>query len=106
MSASRIRAQLRKGRRELNRASLTPENKLQSENAVRAFILFGGKRGKRTPVPFEVFAKRFPLAADKQQPPPKNHRVKAIFLNVKAALAVKIARRREIKRRRKQRHTA
>lgn len=106
MTASRVRARLRQGRQKHNLSTLTRDDKQPSINAVRNFIIFGGKRGHGTGGGFEVFAKRWPLGKDKvEAPKPIKRALHHFFARISYVRSV-LKRRARNKRARKQRARA
>jgi hypothetical protein len=103
MSASRVRARLRKVRQRQNLSSLSQEDKKQSINAVRNFVLFGGKRGKGTGGSFAEFVARFPLAKDKVESATNKRGLSDLIRHQLAIAKEKLRRRKRNKLARKQR---
>jgi hypothetical protein len=101
MTASRIIASHRKARRGSNWALLSSEQKKANSVAAHHYVIFGGKKGHGTGGSFEEFARRSPKGGLPVKAP-----LRRLFSQA-AAIAKyfreKLARRREIKRRRKQR---
>ena len=95
MTASRIRARLRKARQEKNRQFLRATNPTASPQAFKQFVTFGN--GANHQLEFDKFARRFPVGGA----PAKRRRFQ-IIVDVAKALVKKLASGREIKRRRKQ----
>jgi len=101
MSASRIRARLRKARQEHNRTLLSAEQKKDNPKAAKQYIIFGGRVGHRTGIPFTVFGRRFPEAGAPVKTPLR--KVFSQAAAIRKFFTEKCARRKEAKRRRKQR---
>jgi len=104
MSASRVRAQLRKSRQDFNKTCLTAANKTKNPIAIRAYILHGGRRGSGSGGAFAVFAERFPVS-----PPEAVTKVRGLHryaVEMIAAAKAKLLRRKQNKLARKQRARA
>jgi hypothetical protein len=101
MSASRIRARLRKARQEYNRTILSAEQKKGNPKAAKQYIIFGGRIGNRTGTRFEEFVRRFPESGTRVSTPLR--KVFSQAAAIRKFFTEKLARRKEAKRRRKQR---
>jgi hypothetical protein len=102
MTASHIRAALRKTRQKNNKDSLTTDQKFQNPQAVRSYIMHSGKRGKGTGGPFELFARYFPMSGE-EAPPTFRQRISEYANDWRRALTAKLAHRKANRIGRKQR---
>jgi hypothetical protein len=102
MTASRVRAVLRQARQKNNKDSLTTDQKFQNPEAVRSYIMHGGKRGKGTGGQFELFTRYFPMPGE-ETPRTFRQRISEYGNELRRALAEKLARRKANRVRRKQR---
>ena len=104
MSASRIRARLRKARQADNKAFLSAEQKKENPKAAAQFIIFARKYdGRYYKLTFEDFVQRFP---EQPRESPRRPYI-GPFVNSARAFIRQIMRRRSAnKRARKQRVSA
>ena|ERR1035441_8739979 len=98
MTASRVRARLRKARQAQTRAWLQPEQKKENPKAAGQFVIFGN--GNNYAMEFAEFVRRFPEHGRIDQPRARTGH----FLTLAMAFARRVARRHQAnKRARKQR---
>lgn len=108
MSASRVRARLRKGRQQQNKAFLSSQQKAEFPKSAQQFIIFGRRRsfieGYR--ITFEDFIERFkkkPVAQVEQAQMSYARKIATYALKRMAEVRAKMKRRKENKVRRNQR---